>query len=93
MATTPKATKRHSQAQPTPKPAKATGETAADWLYPKPRGTSVLTPEQRGALQATPAVKAQAKTPTSKATPAKAKPPKTPASPALSPARPMSSVV
>jgi hypothetical protein len=81
MATAPKATTRPRQAQPTPTPAPATGETPADWPYPKPRGTSALTPEQRAALQATPAVKAKAKPPTPKAPPAQAKPPKTPATP------------
>jgi len=82
MATAPKATTRRSQAQPTPTPAPATGETAVDWPYPKPHGTSVLTPEQRAALQATRPAKAKAKTPTPKATPAKAKPRKPPAAPA-----------
>jgi hypothetical protein len=83
MAAPSKATKRRSQAQPSPKtsstpmPAPATGQTAADWPYPKPRGTSALTPEQRAALQATPAVTAKAKPPA-----AKAKPPKAPAAPA-----------
>jgi hypothetical protein len=88
MATGTTATKRRSQAQPpskatdAPTPAQAACQTPADWPYPKPAAsTSALTPEQRAALQATPAATAQAKTPTSKATPAKAKPPKTPAAP------------
>jgi hypothetical protein len=72
MATATEAAK--SKAQP---PSPATGQATADWLYPKPRGTSALTPEQRAALQATPAATAKATPPTPKATPAQAKPEKT----------------
>jgi hypothetical protein len=63
--------------------AKATGQTAADWTYPTPAsGTSVLTPEQRAGLQATPPAKAKGK-PTAKAKPPKpaAAEPQAPASP------------
>jgi hypothetical protein len=77
-----RAMKNTGTVQPTPQSAKAASQTPTDWTFPKPAAsTSALTPEQRAALQATPAATAKAKTPTSKATPAKAKPPKTPAAP------------